>query len=192
MTGHSTATITDYIGHFSDLVAHDIRESSCVIGGIGVIVEIDETKLGKRKYHKGHRVDGVWVVVGVERTPERKVFTVVVENRSAEVLAEIISTYVASGSIIITDCWRGYSCIENLVGVSHMTVNHSICFRDPETGAHTNTVEGTNCAIKRAVPVRNRTVSLVERHLMSFVWRRQHEHDLWNSFLDALRYVRYE
>jgi hypothetical protein len=32
------------------------------------IVEVDESKFGKRKYHRGHRVEGVWVIGGVERT----------------------------------------------------------------------------------------------------------------------------
>lgn len=31
-----------------------------------VVVEVDEYKFGKRKYHKGHQVEGVWVVGGVE------------------------------------------------------------------------------------------------------------------------------
>ena len=31
------------------------------IGGKGQIVEIDESKFGKRKYHRGHHVDGSWV-----------------------------------------------------------------------------------------------------------------------------------
>jgi hypothetical protein len=28
----------------------------------GIIVEVDETKLGKRKYYRGHRVVKVWVI----------------------------------------------------------------------------------------------------------------------------------
>ena len=42
------------------------------IGGPGVVVEIDGSKFGKQKYHKGHRVDGVWVLGMVERAPYQK------------------------------------------------------------------------------------------------------------------------
>ncbi|KZR97001.1 Uncharacterized protein APZ42_008350, partial [Daphnia magna] len=37
------------------------------IGCFGITVEIDESKFGKRKYNRGKRVEGVWVVGGVER-----------------------------------------------------------------------------------------------------------------------------
>ena len=51
------------------------------IGGNGVVVEIDESKFGKVKYHRGHRVDGVWVLGGVERTPEKRTFLIVIKDR---------------------------------------------------------------------------------------------------------------
>ena len=37
-----------------------------IIGGPGAIVEIDESKFGKRKYHKRRRVDRVWVFGDIE------------------------------------------------------------------------------------------------------------------------------
>ncbi len=32
------------------------------IGGPGHVVEIDETKIGKRKYNKGRLVEGQWIL----------------------------------------------------------------------------------------------------------------------------------
>ncbi|KAG1032703.1 hypothetical protein G6F43_013714 [Rhizopus delemar] len=97
------------------------------------------------KYNKGKRVDGVWVVGGVERTPERKVFLLTVPNRNQNTLKLIIDTFVKDGSFVMVDCWKGYKGIDsdpsrNLVV---QTVNHSKTFRDPKTGACTNTIEGT-------------------------------------------------
>ncbi|KAK9681191.1 hypothetical protein QE152_g38501 [Popillia japonica] len=31
------------------------------LGGLGIVVEIDDSKFGHRKYHKGHRIEGKWV-----------------------------------------------------------------------------------------------------------------------------------
>ena len=39
-----------------------------MIGGEGIVVEIDESKFGKWKYSRGHKVDDVWVLEIVERT----------------------------------------------------------------------------------------------------------------------------
>ena len=83
LTGHSEKTVVAFWNHFRQLVSSSIEEDDTVIGGEGIIVEVDDTKLGKRKYHRGHRVEGVWVVVGVERTEERRVFVVPVESRDA-------------------------------------------------------------------------------------------------------------
>ncbi|KAM0678682.1 Phosphotyrosine-binding domain [Binucleata daphniae] len=42
------------------------------IGGDGSIVQIDEFKFGKRKYEKGHKVDGVWVLGVVEKVKKKE------------------------------------------------------------------------------------------------------------------------
>jgi hypothetical protein len=35
------------------------------LDGLNIVIEIDEFKFGKRKYHRGHKMDEVWVVVVV-------------------------------------------------------------------------------------------------------------------------------
>lgn len=37
--------------------------------GQNVIVEIDESKFGQRKYNRGHRIEGIWIVEDVEQIP---------------------------------------------------------------------------------------------------------------------------
>src|SRR6266568_5131840 len=34
------------------------------IGGRNTIVEMDETKIAKRKYHKGRKIEGAWIIGG--------------------------------------------------------------------------------------------------------------------------------
>ncbi|EFX60123.1 hypothetical protein DAPPUDRAFT_19746, partial [Daphnia pulex] len=94
--------------NFCREVAEDIViNNSEKIGGVGVVVEIDESKFGKRKYNRGKRVDGVWVFGGVERETG-KCFLVVVQNRTATTLLAVIKEWIKPGTTIISDCWKSY------------------------------------------------------------------------------------
>ncbi|XP_050066193.1 uncharacterized protein LOC126555295 [Aphis gossypii] len=75
------------------------------IGGVGKVVEIDESKFGRRKYYRGHRVEGVWVFGGVERITG-KCFLVPVERRDKETLLTVIKEWILPGTLIISDCWK--------------------------------------------------------------------------------------
>ena len=77
-------------------------ESQC-IGGPGIIVEIDESKFGKRKYYRAHHVDGVWFLGFVERTPEKKIMFVPLQNKKNKTLTTIICRFLKPGSIIYSD-----------------------------------------------------------------------------------------
>ncbi|KAH7832618.1 putative ISXO2-like transposase domain [Monocercomonoides exilis] len=66
---------------------------------------------------------------------------VVVPNRKKETLIPIIQKYVKVGTLNISHEWRAYSSLETL-GYKHQIVCHKRRFRDPETGAYTNTIEG--------------------------------------------------
>jgi hypothetical protein len=61
------------------------------IGGPNKIAEIDESKFGRRKYHKGHPVRGQWVFCGVERD-SGKLFLTPVRDRTAYTLMDIYVT----------------------------------------------------------------------------------------------------
>jgi hypothetical protein len=191
-TGHSTNTITDYSSYMRQLVASTLETDDMLIGGDGIVVQIDETKMGKRKYHRGHHVEGAWVLVGVELTSDRKVFAEVVTDRSVGTLASVLHRHIAQGSEMHTDCWKSYPVIAEAFGLSHKTVNHSQGFKDQETGVHTNHVEGTNYALKRAIPPRNRTQSELQPFLLEFVWRRKNEGDWWGAYIEALKVITYD
>lgn len=192
MTNFSSKTVTSFYNHFRKLVSSNLDEIDTIIGGENIIVEIDETKLGKRKYNRGHRVEGVWVLVGVERTLERKVFVVKINQRNSETLNEIISQKVLPGSIIHTDLWKGYSSLNSKLGFAHQCVNHSKTFKDPNTGVHTNTVEGTNNGLKICISPRNRVEFDIEDHLAVFVWRRKNKNKEWNTFIECLKETHYD
>ncbi|KAK9711734.1 ISXO2-like transposase domain [Popillia japonica] len=86
------------------------------LGGPGIVVEIDESKIGRRKYHKGHRIEGQWVFGGFERGTGR-VFMVPVEQRDAGTLLPIIKQWIKPGTTIISDCWKAYDVLRLLEGI---------------------------------------------------------------------------
>lgn len=98
-------TGSDWNNFCREVVVFSSFQNSIAIGGPGVIVEIDETKIGKRKYHRGHYVEGQWVFGGVERKGGR-CFMVPVEERTRETLTGIIKEKIRPGSIIVSDCWK--------------------------------------------------------------------------------------
>lgn len=184
--GHSTGTIVAFIKYFKELVANNVNEESCIIGGQGIVVEMDESKLAKRKHNRGHRVTGVWVIGGVERTEQRNMFVCIVQNRNAETIKDLVYRHVHTGSKIFTDYWKGYDWLDEDANYSHEKVNHSLHFKDPETAVHTNTIEGTWSGIKRCIPSRTRTKSSIGDSLFCFIWKRQNIGRLWDSFVEAL------
>jgi transposase-like protein len=188
ITDCSSDTVAAYVKYYRQLVISSLDEEDSVIGGPGVVVEIDESKLGKRKYHRGHRVEGVWVLGGAERTDERNIFLCSVPDRSVRTLLEIISRHVRPNSIILTDMWRGYAQLREL-GFEHRTVNHTEGFINHEDGTHTNTIEGTWNGVKLQIAPRNRVRADMDEHLLVIIWRRKNKERLWNALLDALRTV---
>lgn len=107
--------------------------------GSRIIVQIDESKFGKRKDHRGHPVEGVWVLGSVEITNHRKVFMCVVPRRDAVTLAQVITHFVRPGSLIHTDGWAAYARLSDEEGMEfvHRVVNHRIEFVTAD-GVHTN------------------------------------------------------
>lgn len=191
MTGHSPNTVCQFLAHFRALIASHLHEDASKIGGEGIIVELDESKFGKRKSHRGHQVDGVWIFGGVERTVERRIFLVPVENRNSTTLLDAINGHVFPGSIILTDMWRGYADLA-AAGFTHLVVNHSLHFTDPETGVTTNTIEGTWNGVKLTIAPRSRVRLGIEERLLEFIWRRQNANNQWEAFISALRDIHYD
>jgi ISXO2-like transposase domain len=155
------------------------------IGGPGITIELDESKFGKNKYHKGHKVKGAWIFGMVERTKERRIVLVPVDFRDKKTLEDILLTYVHKESIVISDCWKAYNELKNNFA-QHLTVNHKKNFKDPITGVHTNTIEGNWSGIKQQTPINFRTKEKVQLYLIRFMMRRNYNEPIFNTLLKFL------
>ena len=79
-------TIWKLLKNVAKILEPKYNESFDKIGGNNIIVEIDESKFGKRKYHRGHKVEGVWIIGMVERTEQKRIKLMVVDDRTAETI----------------------------------------------------------------------------------------------------------
>ena len=155
------------------------------IGGPGIIVEIDESKFGKRKHHKARIVEGQWVFGGICRET-REIFLVPLPNNKrdrATLIEPIILEHIKPGTTIISDCWIAYDKL-GTVGFQHLTVNHSYNFIDPHTGAHTNSIESLWWQIKQQPSETHTRRNKWNPHLTEYMWRQYHrEEDLYAALL---------
>ena len=149
------------------------------------IVEIDESKFGKRKYNRGHPVEGVWILGMIERSGEKKVKLFQVEKRDKCTLTNLISQNFDTNTTVYTDGWRGYSGFSEKDS-NHQTVNHSKNFVDPETGAHTNTFEGTWNGIKVNVPHRCWTKKLINPFLVRYMITKNEKDNVFKFLVKLL------
>ena len=121
----SKATVADWLSFCREVCLETIaRETPKLIGGLGLTVEVDESKFGKRKYNKGRLVKGQWVIGGICRETGDIFLAVCPENkRDASTLIDIIERHVNKDSTVITDCWWAYDQLDE-DGWHHLTVNH--------------------------------------------------------------------
>ncbi|GFW37927.1 putative transposase-like protein [Trichonephila clavipes] len=140
-------TVTDWMSFCREVCMEMCVYESSMLGGPDVIVEIDESMLGKRKYNRGKRVKGTWMFGGIERSMNK--FFHVVQDGSKSTLFASIKSNLKEGTTIISDCWKSYDCLED-EGFLHLLHNHKMYFKDSETGAHTNSIQGSWSAIKKS------------------------------------------
>ena len=122
----SEKTVIDFYNFCREVYFVVLQNESEQIGGPGEIVEIDESKFGKRKYNKGKRVDGVWVFGGVERDScPVKCFFLTVDDRSANTLIPIIKEWIKPGTTVHSDCWKAYSSLQVTFTIPLITAYNS-------------------------------------------------------------------
>lgn len=171
LTGINEKSIYHFLKKVTDKLVPYYYNSVEKIGGVDCTVECDESKFGKRKFNRGHPVEGVWVLGYVKIGEVKQVRLIQVEKRDKITLTGETIKHVERGTTVRTDCWKGYVDLD-VNGYNHQKVNHSENFVDRETGIHTNTIEGTWSGVKRNVPIRCRTKELINPYLVRYMIRK--------------------
>jgi transposase-like protein len=168
ITGLDRKTIWRIMSKVSKIIVKSYYSKSLKIGGDQKIIEIDESKFGKIKYNRGHKVEGVWIFGMVERSVEQRIHLVAVDDRKRETLEKELLDNVKSDSILYSDCWKGYTRIIDKF-LDNLTVNHSKNFKDLSSDCHTNTIEGNLADIKMHIPFRGRTKDKINLYLIIYM-----------------------
>ena len=165
-----------------------------LLGGVGHIVEIDESALTSRKYHRGKAVKrgGVrattWILGMIDQETRESVIYHV-HKRDAKTLIPLIQKHVKPLSIIWTDCWKAYSSLDNL-GYIHETVNHSTNFKS-ETDVCTNLIEGHWRVLKMYLRSKNVLSSkFLFEYVDEFLWAQKFGFDPYSKFQNMLSHIR--
>jgi len=109
-THTSKETVADWLSYCREVTTAwcEKHQSERKLGGEGVVVEIHETKIGKRKYNRGRLFEGSWIIGMVEIIPgdvplrggEFRMEICPDNCRNADTLLPIIKKHVDIGTII--------------------------------------------------------------------------------------------
>ncbi|CAF0950111.1 unnamed protein product [Brachionus calyciflorus] len=175
-----------------------IDKPNILLGGVGKIIEIDESLYAKVKHWTGKDLQRpqVWVFGLVERndSDERssQCYMQVVKDREANTLVPIIYDKCKSGSIIYSDCWASYNKISKFKNFTHKTVNHSLNFIDPDSGACTNKIESLWNACKHKFKEMHGCKRLyIQSYIDEYLWRYNNNvcNDRKSSYDLILKYI---
>ena len=165
------------------------QEQRGQIGGPGIIVQIDESKFGRRKYERGRVIEGHWVIGMIADGSQDLRLEICPENsRTRETLWPLIQRHVATGSIIRTDGWPPYQGLGSL-GYVHQWVNHSVECVSAE-GVHTQRIEASWRPVKNFFRDRQVPEEDIADHVVEYQWRRWCRHNGVHPFESLLNAIR--
>ena len=121
------------------------------LGGYRKIVEMDESFFpGAPKFNRGRRLgtswddEDKWMFGLTESGSLDCILKQVPSSRSRKSFLPIINQYTLQGTLFCSDGWKAYFKLAEHLDIEdalHFPVNHSKNYVDPDTGAHTQTIE---------------------------------------------------
>ena len=203
----SHKTRVKLFSQFRDICGQVIKMYKVKLGGPGKKVEVDESNFKvKAKGNVGYalKIGDKWVVgyVGPLFGNENwyGVCLRFVKFRDMKTLNELTLEFVAKGTKINSDGWAGYNQVSKLKDdngnyiYDHDVVIHEYNFKDPDTGACTNRIEGTWGVIKnwlrtlRGVP-KEHLNSYLDEFCVRYNFAHNNNKDLFFMMLDWISYL---
>ena len=185
----SSKTVVDWFRFCRELCVSHFESQQTMIGGVGTVVEIDETHIVKRKNNPGRELQAGWLFGGIERRTDGQfnAFFVIVHNRSGPHLKHLILQNVATGTHIITDGWAGYIGLSEL-GYQHSVVIHEDNFVSPTNSeVHTQRIEATWGSLKRFMRAHGTYKGgFLAEYICEYIFRRLFD-DVFEALLSEIR-----
>ena len=141
--GISNTTIAKYKSLLLVCYKDYLEKKSVVLGGCGIIVEVDESVLSRKGIIRNpagadDTKDTVWILGGIDRTEKRNFFLCGVTGRTIGSLTVAMMPNIKNDSILFTE---GHPSAAQNLNFRHQIINHTEGFRS-EDGTHTNNIEG--------------------------------------------------
>ena len=127
-------------------------------------------------------------LVDTSHKPALRVMQVVAQ-RDAATLLPLVQQYTKPNTEVWSDEWRAYNNVGSLANVSrHQTVNHSLHFKDPVTGAHTEHIESYWNRVKTKLKrMKGCHRSQLPSYLDEFMWFERHGSTVRQAFDNICR-----
>lgn len=152
-------------------------------------VEVDETYVGGTRHGtRGRGAEGKTAVIGIAQRKGKVISQVVTDTKRSTVMP-LITKNVAKKSIIYTDEYPVYDCVDKL-GFEHETVNHGNSIY-VNGNASTNTIEGFWSLVKRGINGVYHAVSpkYLQSYLNEYQFRYNHRNDKQPMFVSVLNQI---
>jgi hypothetical protein len=143
-----------------------------VIGGEGKTVQIDESHIHTRKYHRGRFLKNerkqIWVFGGIEKNSNNCLITIV-QKTDKDTHLPLIKKFILPGTKIITNGWKAYNTLEQ-EGYIHGIVNHSIEFvNSDDLATNTQKIERLWKSLKNGLKRERRAGDDDDMHIFQFI-----------------------
>ena len=148
------------------------------IGGDGIIVEIDDTSLGIRKFKRGPIIPYEWIFCGIERESKKSFgIPLVDDNITADILIELISKFIKPNTIIVSKFNEAYGSIGNHNNYKHWVCNNLVTLvNDDDDNIHMKTIDSFMNDIKKIAMYRKGvTIDNLKKYMAHYLFLKHFE-----------------